>query len=271
MQPPSRGLRARPPPAPAEVGNARWPVSAPPRWESPPWWPSPCPAARRAPRHAPRGGMPSGIHPRRKVVQREHAGPAGDVRHGEIGTMDHVGPQPFQLAAEPHSHQRRSNALRGPPACRRFGGAAAGIRNGRSDTRKNSSSRKSPRQRQTEFGCVARQPAARKRKRPRLNGYAHGEWGGPPGLPSFLGCYGLAEGQTRRSAPLSRPRGCHSSARNTPDKLRCARAPPRRRWRDTTRWFAPARSRNPSRAASRSPASAYRWSARSAGRGPAGR
>src|SRR5581483_7097427 len=42
----------------------------------------------------------------------------------------------------PHSHQRRSAALRGPPPRFRLGAAAAGISNGRSVARKNSSSRK---------------------------------------------------------------------------------------------------------------------------------
>ena len=88
------------------------------------------------------GVMPARIHPRRKIVQGEHAGaPRADKAPRNRGRAPGRRPGGSFRAPMPHSHQRRSMALRGPPPRFRLAGAAAGMRKGWSETRKNSSCR----------------------------------------------------------------------------------------------------------------------------------
>ena len=127
----------------------------------------------RTPADALGSAMPAPIHPRREIVQGEHAGPPREIRHGEIGTVHQVRAQPPHLARQPPKP---------PAALHGVAWAAAALqvdrRGGRHAERLVGDQvefvlGEAASQRQAEFGGVARQPAAGERERSGLNRHAH--------------------------------------------------------------------------------------------------
>src|SRR6478736_1832180 len=121
--------------------------------------------------------MPALIHPRREIVQSEYARTPQQIGHGEIGTMHQVRSEPPQLARQ---------SPEPPPALHGIARSAAALQIGRRGgwhaeglvgDQEEFVFRIATRQRETEFGSVARQPTAGEGERSGLNRHAHTGWG----------------------------------------------------------------------------------------------
>ena len=172
--------------------------------------------------HAVGGVVPARVHPGGKVVQGEHAGPAGNVGHGEIRAVDQVGAQAVHLASE---------APDPPAALHGVARAAAALADWR--------------ERRPACGRAGRKPGKTRRRENSGPAPGSARWCTAPGRRSTGPATRLQWPRAWRKLSAHGLAGCRSSSRSRRDSRRCARARPTARWRGTSRWCGPGRSRNP--------------------------
>jgi len=129
---------------------------------------------RRAPPDAVGGVVPAGVHPGRKVVEREHAGAVRQVGHGEIGAVNQIGVEALHLFADAPQPPAALDGVARAAGASQIGRAGRGHGEGLVGEQEKVVVGETARQRRAQLASETRQSAARKAKRRGLNRHAHG-------------------------------------------------------------------------------------------------